>query len=114
MMDQKIEYLLHRLVTETARAADKILSENLKISYNRHQVLVIIQHYGTLTQHALAVTLGHSDPAVSKMLAELSKEGFVNIKIDPKHARKRLVTLTPKGKIFPAREQCYLTTILTR
>ena len=67
------------------------------MSYKRCRVLAVLQHGGTKTQHELALILGHSDPAVSKMLAELSKEGYVTVRIDPDHARKRLVTLTSKG-----------------
>lgn len=96
-MNDKPEYLLHRLVMEMDRVADKILSENFGMSYKRCRFLAVLQHSGTLTQHDLAVILGHSDPAVSNMLAELSKEGYVTIQIDPTHARKRLVSLTPKG-----------------
>jgi len=96
-MNNRPEYLVHRLVMEMDRVADKILTDNFGMSYKRCRFLAVLQHGGTKTQHDLAVILGHSDPAVSKMLAELLKDGYVTIKIDPKHARKRLVTLTPKG-----------------
>jgi DNA-binding MarR family transcriptional regulator len=97
MTDIQPEYLVHRLVMEMDRIADRILTENFGMSYKRCRVLAVLQHGGTKTQHELARILGHSDPAVSKMLAELSKEGYVTVKIDPRHARKRIVTLTPKG-----------------
>ena len=60
--------------------------------------MAVLQHGGTKTQHELALILGHSDPAVSKMLGELAKEGYVSVRVDRAHARKRLVTLTPKGE----------------
>ena len=96
-MNDKPEYWLHRLVMQMDRVADKLLLESVGMSYKRCQVLAVLQHCGTITQHELAVKLGHSDPAVSKMLMELSKDELITVKIDPKHARKRLVTLTAKG-----------------
>jgi DNA-binding MarR family transcriptional regulator len=56
-----------------------------------------LQHSGTVTQHELAVALGYSDPAVSTMLVELAKDGYIQVAKSPEHARKRLVTITPKG-----------------
>jgi DNA-binding MarR family transcriptional regulator len=50
-----------------------------------------------LTQHELAVALGYSDPAVSTMLLELAKDGYIRTTPSPEHGRKRLVTITPKG-----------------
>jgi DNA-binding MarR family transcriptional regulator len=45
----------------------------------------------------LAVALGYSDPAVSTMLLELAKDGYISAIQSPDHGRKRLVTITPKG-----------------
>ena len=96
-MNNRPEYWLHRLVMQMDRVADKLLLDSLGMSYKRCHVLAVLQHCGTITQHELATKLGHSDPGVSKMLAELSKNDLITVKIDPKHARKRLVTLTTKG-----------------
>lgn len=92
------EYLLSRLVTEMERTADKLLMASLGLSFSRCQYLAILHSAGTITQHRLAVILGHSDPSVSKMLGDLTKKGLVSIEISPEHARKRLVTLTRKGE----------------
>jgi DNA-binding MarR family transcriptional regulator len=67
------------------------------ISYKRVLFLAVLQECGTVTQHALAVALGYSDPAVSMMLLELAKEGYLRTTPSPEHGRKRLVTITPKG-----------------
>ncbi len=58
---------------------------------------IVLQHRGTVTQHELAVALGYSDPAVSTMLVELAKDGYIQTTKSPEHARKRLVTITAKG-----------------
>ncbi len=90
-------YLLGRFMFELDRAADHLLQAHVDVSYKRMLFLIVLQHSGTVTQHELAVALGYSDPAVSMMLGELAKDGYIQTTISPEHARKRLVTITPKG-----------------
>ena len=97
MMDRSPAYLLHKLVFELDRAADQLLQTQVGISYKRALFLFVLQQHGTITQHELAVALGYSDPAVSTMLLELAKGGYLRTTPSPEHGRKRLVTITPKG-----------------
>src|SRR5690242_5966717 len=97
MMDHSTAYLLGKFMLELDRAADKLLHAHVGISYKRFLFLTVLQHCGTVTQHELAVALGYSDPAVSTMLVELVKDGYVQTAPSPEHGRKRLVTITPKG-----------------
>ena len=90
-------YLLGRFMFELDRAADHLLQTHVGISYNRARFLIVLQHSGTVTQHELAVALGYSDPAVSMMLVELAKDGYVETTQSKTHGRKRLVSITPKG-----------------
>jgi DNA-binding MarR family transcriptional regulator len=82
---------------ELDRAADHLLQTQVGISYKRALFLIILQHSGTVTQHELAVALGYSDPAVSTMLVELAKDGYIETTRSKTHGRKHLVTITPKG-----------------
>jgi DNA-binding MarR family transcriptional regulator len=88
---------------ELDRAADHFLRTQVGISYKRALFLIVLQYCGTVTQHELAVALGYSDPAVSTMLVELAKDGYVEITKSETHGRKRLVTITPKGNEAVAR-----------
>lgn len=97
MADVSLAYLMGKLIFEIDRAADQILQAQVGISYKRLLFLIVLQHSGTVTQHELAVALGYSDPAVSTMLVELVKDGYVETAPSPEHRRKRLVTMTPKG-----------------
>lgn len=96
-MNHSTAYLLGKFMFELDRAADKLLQSHVGISYKRALFLTVLQHCGTVTQHELAVALGYSDPAVSTMLVELVKDGYVQTIPSPEHGRKRLVTITPKG-----------------
>src|SRR5215472_747984 len=88
---------------ELDRAADRLLQTQVGISYRRFLFLTVLQHCGTVTQHELAVALGYSDPAVSTMLVELARDGYLQTSQSPEHGRKRLVAITPKGNEVVAR-----------
>jgi DNA-binding MarR family transcriptional regulator len=96
-MNNSLAYLVGKLMFEIDRAADQLLQTHLGISYKRVLFLIVLQHCGTVTQHELAVALGYSDPAVSMMLVELAKDGYIQTTKSPQHGRKRLVTITPQG-----------------
>jgi len=97
VVDTSPAYLLGRFMFALDRAADHLLQSQVGISYKRALFLIVLQQCGTVTQHELAVALGYSDPAVSTMLVELAKDGYVQTAKSTTHARKRLVTITPQG-----------------
>ena len=96
-MDTSLTFLLGKFMFQIDRAADQLLQAQVGISYRRFIFLTVLQYRGTVTQHELAVALGYSDPAVSTMLVELAREGYIKTTPSPEHGRKRLVTITPKG-----------------
>src|SRR5258708_11663750 len=96
MARESTSFLLGRLVTQLEREGEQILRVETGISYKRAVFLFVLRFLGTVTQHHLAEALGYSDPAVSMMLRELVKEGFVTTAPDPEHGRKQLVTLPPQ------------------
>ena len=97
MADYSLSYLAGKLAFELDRAADQLLQAHVGISYRRFLFLTVLQYTGTVTQHELAVALGYSDPAVSTMLVELARDGYVQTTKSLEHGRKRLVTITMKG-----------------
>ena len=110
MLDISPAFLLGRFMFELDRAADHFLRTQVGISYKRALFLVVLQYCGTVTQHELAIALGYSDPAVSTMLVELAKDGFVEITKSETHGRKRLVAITPRGNEVVARGRQLLDT----
>lgn len=97
-MEISTAHSIHRLTTEMNRAAENTLQTGLGLSYGRFYFLFVMNDLGQATQHAIASALGYSDPAVSNMVSELVKEDIVTVQVDPSHRRRRLVTLTSKGK----------------
>jgi DNA-binding MarR family transcriptional regulator len=99
-------YLSGRFLFELDRAADRLLQTQVGISYKRAHFLIVLQQCSTVTQHELAVALGYSDPAVSTMLAELVKDGYIWTEPSTTHRRKRLVSITPHGtaRVVQARQ----------
>src|SRR5947207_2140399 len=101
-MHPSLTSLFGRFMFDLDRASDQLLQSSVGISYRRFLFLTVLHHTGTVTQHQLAQALGYSDPAVSTMLVELAREGYVQTIQSPHHARKRLVTLTPSGSAVAA------------
>lgn len=110
MADTSPAYLLGRLMFALDRASDHLLQAQVGISYKRFLFLTVLQHCGTVTQHELAVALGYSDPAVSTMLVELAKDGYLQTVPSKTHGRKRLVTITALGSEVVARGRYTLDT----
>jgi DNA-binding MarR family transcriptional regulator len=96
-MTESTSYLLGKFVTLLESEAEHLLRTQLGISYRRLLFLFVLQHQESSTQHRLAQSLGYSDPAVSTMLRELVKDGYVATTPDPGHGRKHLVRITPYG-----------------
>lgn len=97
-MNESPAYLIHKLALDLDRVADRLLQQQLHISYARFSFLFALSDLKQTTQHTLAVRLGYSDPAVSNMLSELTKSGLVRVTIDPTHQRRRLVANTREGE----------------
>jgi DNA-binding MarR family transcriptional regulator len=96
-MAESTSYLLGKFVTLLESEAEHLLRAHLGVSYRRMLFLFVLQHQESITQHRLAQSLGYSDPAISTMLRELVKDGYVTTTSDPDHGRKHLVRITPGG-----------------
>lgn len=112
-MQHSPTYTLHKLVFTLDHVGDKILQSNYGISQKRALFLIVLHGKGPMTQHSLAVALGYSDPAVSSMLIELAKEGYVDVTPSPEHGRKRIVSLTTKGSQLAQEGASFLDTQFT-
>src|SRR4051812_41085394 len=99
---------LHKMVAYLDKTAGRLVQSKFGISYNRTLFLVILQSEEPLTQHGLATALGYSDAAVSLMVTELIASGYVDISIDSKYGRKRIVKLTPDGSSLATKIRTYL------
>lgn len=102
-MQESPAYTLHKLVFTLDRIADRMLQAEFGISHKRALFLIILHSKGPMTQHALAQALGYTDPAVSSMLIELTRQDYVVIEPSLEHGRKRIVSLTPKGDELAAK-----------
>jgi DNA-binding MarR family transcriptional regulator len=100
-------FKLHQLVFALDRSADRLLREKFGISHKRGLFLVVLQG-GRMTQHELATALGYTDPAVSAMLVPLAKDGYVVVEVSPDHKRKRLVSVTARGRRLAIRARAFM------
>lgn len=88
-----------RMLTET-------VGEDAARIYNLYQidlqpkwfpVFYVLQDGGEFTITSIAREIGHSHPSVSKIIAEMVKNGFVIEKKDKTDGRRNMVSLSAKG-----------------
>jgi DNA-binding MarR family transcriptional regulator len=90
--------LLHRVVAALDRAGDRALRSELDISHSRAVLLLLVDREGPISQHDLAERLGCTDPAVTALLREVSRDGLVEVSVDLANRRRNLVSLTSRGR----------------
>lgn len=97
-MDDGLADLLHRVVLLLGEAARRRGNNDPGgPTYSQMRLLGTLEDIQPATQHQLAQALSVSDPAISRALRPLEAEGYVEVRTDPDHARRRLVSLTDSG-----------------
>lgn len=88
--------LLSEKITEDAAQIFKLY--NIDMQPKWFPVFYVLSTEGSSTVTAIAKEIGHSHPSVSKIIAEMSKKGYVKEKNDKADGRRNMVSLSPKGK----------------
>lgn len=96
-MDDGLADLLHRVVYLLGEAARRRDSPD-GLTYSQMRLLGTLEDIQPTTQHRLAQAMSVSDPAISRALRPLEAAGLVEVRTDPEHARRRLVSLTEAGR----------------
>jgi DNA-binding MarR family transcriptional regulator len=92
---------LRELVTEMVRCCeDRNLLETKRFSlpYTELKCLLLFKGEKYLTVKGMSLKLNVAKSRVTKLIDNLSKKGLVSRIDDPKDARMRLISLSPKGK----------------
>ncbi|NEA31013.1 MarR family transcriptional regulator [Streptomyces sp. SID13031] len=97
-MDDGLADLLHRVVFLLGEAARQRGDDPGGLTYSQLRLLGTLEDIQPVTQHRLAQALLVSDPAVSRALGPLEAAGLVQVRPDPEHGRRRLVTITEAGR----------------
>ena len=87
---------LHLLVALMDRRADALLQRSgCELSYARFLVLLHVSDGDGMTQRDLSARLGTSEAAVSRMVAGLARDGYVDVARGV--GNRRSLSLTPHG-----------------
>ena len=87
---------LHLLVALMDRRADALLQRSgCELSYARFLVLLHVSDGGGMTQRDLSARLGTSEAAVSRMVAGLARDGYVDVARGT--GNRRRLSLTAHG-----------------
>lgn len=98
LVDDGLADLLHRVVFLLGEAARRGGEDSGGLTYSQMRLLGTLEEIEPATQHTLAQALLVSDPAISRALRPLESAGLVQVRTDPAHARRRLVSITEAGR----------------
>jgi len=91
-----LAHALHLLVALMDRRADALLQRSgCELSYARFLVLLHVSDGGGMTQRDLSARLGTSEAAVSRMVAGLARDGYVDVARGA--GNRRSLSLTAHG-----------------
>ena len=98
--------LLSSRMTDDAASIFQLYGNDLQPRW--FPVYYVLSEGGPLSVTDIAGQIGHSQPSVSQILREMSKQGLIKEKKDAKDGRRTVVSLTAKGLAMKARmEQQY-------
>lgn len=97
-MNTSLTFSLHEMVYRMDELADQLLAGKFQISFRKFHVLTVLASCEPTSQANLALCIGQSPAAISKSIALLVEDGFVEVRTDPRHARTNIVTLTSEGR----------------
>jgi DNA-binding MarR family transcriptional regulator len=75
-------------------------AKNLDITTIQFTALSILHQRGEIDQSELAVQVGMDRTNVSDVVRRLLERGYVTVRVNPAHARRRLIGLTVEGITF--------------
>lgn len=84
-------------------------AKDLDITTIQFTALSVLHQLGEIDQSELAVHVGMDRANVSDVVRRLSEKGYVTVRVNPAHGRKRLILLTREGTAFLREaDQCAL------
>jgi len=89
---------LERLSEVLKKDASRVYKENNFGKYKWYPVLYVIEKSAPIGVGELASELSYAHPSVIQTLAELEKEKLIKSITDKSDSRKRLISLTAKGR----------------
>jgi DNA-binding MarR family transcriptional regulator len=96
-VNERITVTIHHLVASLDAFAEEFLQARHGVSFSTFHFLAAVADVEPVDITSLAMCLGVSKAAVSKRVPALVADGWITTSADPHHARKVLVSLTPRA-----------------
>jgi len=75
-------------------------ADGMDITTIQFTALSVLYQLGEVDQSVLAVQVGMDRTNISEVIRRLASRGYVKVRINPTHGRRRLIRLTPAGLAF--------------
>jgi len=84
-----------RLQADTQRILDEM---EVPVQVSQHPFIASLDRFGPLTLGELADAVGITQPGATRVVSQLVEHGVVKVRQSPEDQRRRIITLTKKGK----------------
>ena len=98
--DESVFTRIHRVARSLARGSMSFYLDTYGIGLPHMQIIHTIANHSPLPSTGIVDLTGMNKSLVSRTLAQLTDDGYATDSSDPKDARKRVWTLTPRGQAF--------------
>lgn len=90
---------VHKLTFLLDRVAEYVLREGMDLTFTHYRFLRMLKRSGTFSQQDLASFCGLTPAAVSRLVGILAVRGLVSRTTNLVDRRKRVLSITEKGKL---------------
>lgn len=98
--DESVFTLIHRVARSLSRGSMSFYLDRYGIGLPHMQIIHTVANHGPLPSTGIVELTGMNKSLASRTLGQLTEDGFTIDLADSGDARKRVWTLTPKGKAF--------------
>jgi DNA-binding MarR family transcriptional regulator len=97
-MTHTLTSTLREIVLWIDHYADALLKDKFDISYSWFSLMKVLLDNEPINQRQLAINLGHSEAAVSKLVPRLEALELIERVIDPDNSHRHILSLTTEGR----------------
>ncbi len=95
--NESLGFLVHTLSTQMKQALELKLKANDLTTY-QFGTLMQLYKSGSLTQKEISEFINSDEPSTARLMNRLEEKGFIKRTADKKDKRKKVISLTPKGR----------------
>lgn len=96
-LDRYFPWLVTAITNKWSRSANTLYRKHFGVTVAEWRIVVLLALEPDISAARICQVIGYDKAPVSRMLKAMERRGLVRILVDPFHARKHVIALTPAG-----------------